>query len=53
MEQIRMVDLKGQYEKIQEEVTVAINEVIKTTSFINGPAVKEFQQNLEKYLNIN
>ena len=52
MEQIRMVDLKGQYEKIKDEVKVAINEVIDTTSFINGPAVKEFQENLEKYLGV-
>ncbi len=52
MEQIRMVDLKGQYEKIKDEVKVAINEVIDTTSFINGPAVKEFQENLEKYLDV-
>ncbi|MCD4773050.1 MAG: DegT/DnrJ/EryC1/StrS family aminotransferase [Bacteroidales bacterium] len=52
MEQIRMVDLKGQYEKIKDEVNVAINEVIETTSFINGPAVKEFQDNLEKYLGV-
>jgi len=47
-----MVDLKGQYEKIKDEVKVAINEVIDTTSFINGPAVKEFQENLEKYLGV-
>ncbi len=47
-----MVDLKGQYEKIKDEVNIAINEVIETTSFINGPAVKEFQKNLENYLSV-
>lgn len=47
-----MVDLKGQYKKIKDEVNIAINEVIETTSFINGPAVKEFQKNLENYLGI-
>ena len=52
MKQIRMVDLKGQYAKIKDEVNIAINEVIETTSFINGPAVKEFQDNLEKYLGV-
>ena len=47
-----MVDLKGQYEKIKSEVDAGIQEVINTTAFINGPAVKEFQADLEKYLNV-
>ena len=49
---IQMVDLKGQYQKIKTEVDAAINEVISSTSFINGPAVKEFQSDFETYLNI-
>ena len=47
-----MVDLKGQYEKIKAEVDAGIQEVLNTTAFINGPAVKEFQADLEKYLNV-
>ena len=47
-----MVDLKGQYEKIKNEVDSAIHEVIDNTAFINGPAVKHFQENLEKYLGV-
>lgn len=47
---IQMVDLKGQYEKIKDEVDAGIREVLNTTAFINGPAVKEFQADLEKYL---
>jgi len=47
-----MVDLKNQYLKIKPEIDAAIQEVIDSTAFINGPAVKAFQQNLEKYLNI-
>ena len=47
-----MVDLKTQYEKIKKEIDSAIQEVIDTTSFINGPAVKKFATSLEKYLNI-
>lgn len=47
-----MVDLKGQYEKIKPEVNQAIQEVIDTTSFINGPAVKQFQSDLEDYLDV-
>jgi UDP-2-acetamido-2-deoxy-ribo-hexuluronate aminotransferase len=49
---IQMVDLKGQYEKIKSEVDAGIQEVINTTAFINGPAVKEFQADLEKYLDV-
>jgi UDP-2-acetamido-2-deoxy-ribo-hexuluronate aminotransferase len=49
---IQMVDLKGQYEKIKHEVDKGIQEVINNTSFINGPAVKEFQSSLEKYLQV-
>ncbi len=49
---IQMVDLKGQYEKIKAEVDKGIQEVINSTAFINGPAVKEFQADFEKYLNV-
>lgn len=49
---IQMVDLKSQYEKIKTEVDAGIQEVINTTAFINGPAVKEFQADLENYLNV-
>jgi len=49
---IEMVDLKGQYNKIKTEVDEAIISCISNTSFINGPAVKEFQYNLEKYLGV-
>lgn len=49
---IQMVDLKGQYQKIKAEVDAGIQEVINNTAFINGPAVKEFQADLEKYLNV-
>ncbi len=49
---IQMVDLKGQYLKIKKEVDAAIAEVIDNTAFINGPAVKEFAADMEKYLNV-
>lgn len=52
MKEIRMVDLKGQYDKIKTEVDTAIQEVISTTAFINGPAVHSFQADLEKYLGV-
>lgn len=52
MNEIRMVDLKGQYDKIKTEIDQAIHSVIDSTAFINGPAVKEFQTDLEKYLDV-
>lgn len=47
-----MVDLKGQYEEIKEEVNASIQEVLETTAFINGPKVHQFQKNLEQYLGV-
>ncbi len=47
---ISMVDLKGQYLKIKDEIDSGIMDVIGTSSFINGPAVKTFRENLGKYL---
>ena len=49
---IQMVDLKSQYQKIKKEVDAAILEVIDTTNFIKGPAVKSFQEELENYLGV-
>jgi dTDP-4-amino-4,6-dideoxygalactose transaminase len=52
MKPIQMVDLKGQYQKIKSQVDKSILNVIENTAFINGPEVKEFQKELEKYLNV-
>jgi UDP-2-acetamido-2-deoxy-ribo-hexuluronate aminotransferase len=52
MKKIQMVDLKTQYEHIKTEVDAAIQNVINTTTFINGPEVKSFQAELEKYLGV-
>jgi dTDP-4-amino-4,6-dideoxygalactose transaminase len=49
---IEMVDLKGQYNKIKSEIDQAVISCIASTSFINGPPVKEFQSNLQQYLNV-
>jgi len=47
-----MVDLKGQYQKIKEEIDTAVIQTIESTSFINGPIVKEFASSLESYLDV-
>ena len=49
---IQMVDLKSQYEKIKEEIATGIQNCLDNTAYINGPAVKEFQQAFEKYLGV-
>jgi dTDP-4-amino-4,6-dideoxygalactose transaminase len=50
MQEIKMVDLNGQYLHIKKEIDDAIQAVIDKTEFINGSAVKSFQKNLEQYL---
>ncbi len=52
MNEIRMVDLLGQYRKIKPEIDQSIQQVIESTAFIKGPEVKSFQKDLENYLGI-
>ena len=52
MKKIQMVDLQSQYQEIKSEIEVALHEILESASFINGPAVKSFQQNLENYLGV-
>ena len=52
MIKINMVDLNGQYRKIRWQINREIKKVIKSSAFINGPVVKEFQNNLQNYLNV-
>jgi dTDP-4-amino-4,6-dideoxygalactose transaminase len=50
MKPIQMVDLVGQYQKIKPEVDAALQRVLDTAAFINGPEVKAFEQELGAYL---
>lgn len=50
---IHMVDLQTQYKKIKPEVDAAIEEVMNTGMFINGPAVNRFSENLASFLDVN
>lgn len=52
MKKIQMVDLLSQYEKVQSEIDKAILDVVKSSAYINGPEVKEFQKELEAYLGV-
>jgi dTDP-4-amino-4,6-dideoxygalactose transaminase len=49
---IQMVDLKSQYHHIKDQIDKAVIDCIASTTFINGPAVKEFQTKLEHYLDV-
>jgi UDP-2-acetamido-2-deoxy-ribo-hexuluronate aminotransferase len=46
MQKIKMVDLQSQYLRIKAEVDAAIQEVLTSTAFIQGPQVNEFAQAL-------
>lgn len=52
MKPIQMVDLKSQYHKIKDEIDANVLKVIESSAYINGPAVKDFQQHLEEYLRV-
>lgn len=47
---IPMVDLHGQYLKIKPEIDAALQQVIESSVFIGGPAVKDFAAHLADYL---
>ncbi len=50
MRPIQMVDTKTQYQKIKKEVDSAVIEVMESSAFINGKAVKDFTANLNTYI---
>ncbi|HMR46534.1 MAG TPA: DegT/DnrJ/EryC1/StrS family aminotransferase [Bacteroidia bacterium] len=52
MKKLHMVDLISQYQKIKPEVDKAISDTVTSSAYINGPEVKAFQAELEKYLNV-
>ena len=49
---IQMVDLFGQYEKIKTEIDAGIAEVIRSSVFVKGGKVNEFEENLRNYLKV-
>ncbi len=50
---IPMLDLKGQYKKIKNEVDSSIQQVIDSGIFINGKEVSDFEKNLSEFLSSN
>ncbi len=48
-----MVDLHQQYINVKPEIDQAIASVINTTAFINGPAVRDFAEQLARFCTID
>ena len=49
---IPMVDLKGQYLSMKEEIDAGIRAVLESTAFILGPNVQEFESEAADYLGV-
>ncbi len=47
-----MVDLKGQYEILKQEIDEAVLEALSATQFILGPNVQAFEQESADYLGV-
>jgi UDP-2-acetamido-2-deoxy-ribo-hexuluronate aminotransferase len=52
MRKIQMVDLVQQYEDIKSEIQQSFTRILDSAAFINGPEVKNFQEDLENYLDV-
>jgi len=52
MKTIQMVDLVSQYNKIKTEVNEALEGVMNSAAFVNGPEVQMFKKELAEYLNV-
>jgi UDP-2-acetamido-2-deoxy-ribo-hexuluronate aminotransferase len=50
--EIVMVDLKGQYTRLKEEIDAAINGVLQSANFINGPEVDCFSKELARWIGV-
>ncbi|MEM7102339.1 MAG: DegT/DnrJ/EryC1/StrS family aminotransferase [Bacteroidota bacterium] len=48
----QMVDLKGQYQRLQSEIDAAVSATISSTRYIGGPEVTGFATALEDYLGV-
>ena len=48
-----MVDLKTQYELLKSDINEAINEVLVSTNFIQGPNVKQFEKEIANYFSVD
>ena len=49
MNDIQMVDLIGQHQKIENELSEAMGRVLSTGAFVKGPEVQSFGQELGQF----
>ena len=49
-EQIPILDLRPEIESLWDEINGAFQKVLRSTHFINGPDVAEFEKDVAKYL---
>ena len=52
MDNIKMVDLVRQYEAIKSDINGAVQQVLNSTDFIQGPPVRQFEENLAEWLGV-
>lgn len=52
MKKIPMLDLRAEIDVMRAELNLAVNSVMDSTQFINGPAVREFEKELADYLQV-
>ncbi len=52
MKNLQMVDLIGQYQKVKHEIDEALQRVVESAAFINGPEVKAFAGELAEHTGI-
>ncbi len=49
---MKLFDLKPEYDYMKTEIDQAIQKVIESTAFINGPAVLELEENFSKFIGV-
>jgi len=49
---VPLLDLKEQYGKIKDEISLAIEEVVNSQCFILGPKVEELEKEIAKYCGV-
>ncbi len=52
MKKIEMVDIRSQYLRLKPEIDAGISDVLESSAFIKGPAVKAFREELAEYLGV-
>ena len=52
MANIPVLDLRPQLQSIKDEVMSAIESVVDSTAYINGPATQQFEKEAAEYLGV-